>query len=71
MESNCVFILIPLLFRYRRGRMRVLSSACKTGEADFADWMSLLPSNLMRQSALTQKPSVQIPKVFHQHEKVE
>ena len=68
---NCVFILLSLLFPHRCGRTRVLISACETGEADFTDLLFLLPSNLMRKSTLMQKPSAQIPKVFHQHEKVD
>ena len=32
-----------------RGRTRALSSACKINQADFIDYMSFLPSNLMQE----------------------
>ena len=39
--------------------------AYKSDRADFSDWMSFLPSNLMEEITLIQKPLAQIPKVFH------
>ena len=44
-----MFLLGPLLFPSKRGRTRVLSSECKTDQADFSDWMSFLQSNLMEE----------------------
>ena len=44
-----VFILRLSLFPYKGVRVRVLSSAFKTDQADFSDWMSFLPSNLMKE----------------------
>ena len=38
-----VLVLRSLLFP----STRTLSSDCKTGQADFTDWVSFLPSNLM------------------------
>ena len=43
----CVRFLRPLLFPYGEVRTLALSSACKTDQADFADLMSFLPSNLL------------------------
>ena len=43
----CVFVLRPLLFPSRRGRMRALSSAYNTDRAEITDWMPFLPTNLM------------------------
>ena len=45
----CLFVQRPLLFPYNGGRMRVLSSISKADQADFTDWMSFLPSNLMEE----------------------
>ena len=58
-------LLGPLLFPSKRGRTRVLSSECKTDQADFPDWMSFLPSNLMEEinpipEALTNKSFLSI-----------
>ena len=44
-----VFVLCPLLFPYREGRTRALSSACKTNRADSTDWMPFLPSNFIEE----------------------
>ena len=44
----CVFVLNPLIFPYRGNRTWALSSACKTDQGDFTDWMPFLPSNLMK-----------------------
>ena len=63
----CVFDLYPLLFPYRRGRTQTSSSACKTDQADFIDWMVLLPSNIMEDINPSRKLSPQIPRTFHQH----
>ena len=58
-------LLGPLLFPSKRGRTRVLSSECKIDQADFPDWMSFLPSNLMEEintirEALTNKSFLSI-----------
>ena len=58
-------LLGPSLFPSKRGRTRVLSSECKTDQADFPDWMSFLPSNLMEEinpirEALTNKSFLSI-----------
>ena len=45
----CVFVLHPLLLPYKGGRSGALNSACKTGQADFTDWMYFLPSSLMEE----------------------
>ena len=45
----CVFVLRLLLFPYRGGRTRALSSAYKSDQVDFTDWMSFLTSNLMEE----------------------
>ena len=47
-ESVCI-CLSPLLFPFRGGRPGALSSAYKADCADFTDWMSLLPSNIMEE----------------------
>ena len=47
-----VFALRPLLFLYRGGRSRALSSACKSDQVDFTDWMSFLTPNLMEEIIL-------------------
>ena len=36
----CLFVLHPLLFPYRGSGTRFLSSASKTDQANFTDWMS-------------------------------
>ena len=43
----CVFVLRPVLLSYRGDRTRAISSACKSDQADFTDWMSFLTSNPM------------------------
>ena len=63
--SVCVFILHPLLFPYRGARTWVLSSPCKTDWADFIDWMSFLPSNLIEEINHDAEPLSQIPKAFN------
>ena len=47
-----VFILRPLFFPAKGGRMRVLSSVCQITQADFTDSKSFLIYNLMEKSAL-------------------
>ena len=47
-EFVCI-CLSPLLFPFRGGRPGALSSAYKADCADFTDWMSLLPSNIMEE----------------------
>lgn len=66
----CVFVLCPLLFRYREGRMRALSSACKTDRYEFTERKPFLPSRYLEESAQMHKPSAQIPKVFISVEKL-
>ena len=44
-----VFVLCPLLFTSRRGRMWALSTKCKNDDADSIDWMSSLWSNFMEE----------------------
>ena len=66
----CVFILRPLLFRYRGGRMRGLSSACKTDRYEFTERKPFLPSHYLEESAQMHKLSAQIPKVFISVEKL-
>ena len=61
-----VFILCPLLFLLRGGRLWHLSSKSKINQADFTDRMSLRPSTLHRKSAPIQTLSLQISKAFHQ-----
>ena len=39
------FVLPPLLFLCRGGIVWALSSACKTDQVDFTDWMSFLNSS--------------------------
>ena len=51
--------------------MRALTSAYKTDQADFTDWISFVPSNLTEEISPNKEASTQIPKVFHQHEKSE
>ena len=41
------FFIIPL--PSRGGGIQALSSACKTAQTDFTDWMPFLPSNLMEE----------------------
>ena len=43
----CVFVLRPVLLSYRGGRTQALSSAWKSDQGDFTDWMSFLTSNPM------------------------
>lgn len=45
----CVFVLRPLLFLFKWGRMKALGSAHKTDQVDFTDWMLFLPSNQMEE----------------------
>ena len=48
-----VFLLLTLskllVFPFRRGGTRALSSACKTDQVDFTYWMSFLPYNIMEE----------------------
>lgn len=48
----CEFILHPLLLPSKEGRMQALSSECKFHRANFAHWMSFLPSDHMEQISL-------------------
>ena len=41
--------LRPLSFHYKWAKVRDLSSACQTDQADFTDWMSFILSNLMEE----------------------
>lgn len=43
-----VLVLHPLLFPYRGGRVQALYSEYNIDQADFADWILFLPSNLKR-----------------------
>ena len=43
----CVFVLCLLLLPSREGRTLALKSESKIDQADFTDWMSFLPSDLM------------------------
>ena len=45
--SVYVFVLCLLLLPSREGRTLALKSECKIDQADFTDWMSFLPSDLM------------------------
>ena len=45
----CLCMFSRLLFPYRGGMARVLSSACKDDRADFTDWMSFLQSNVINE----------------------
>ena len=70
----CLFYIIYyflVIIQLKRGRTQALSSTYKTDQAAFTDWMSFLPSNLIRKSALIQKSFMQLPKAFHQHGKAE
>ena len=51
--SECVHVFISclLLFSSRVGRTRALRSECKIDRADFTDWMSFLPSNLVEKTS--------------------
>ena len=61
----CAFVLsfnICLL----RGKTRAINSPCKTGRAEFTDWMYFLQSDLMEE--INHNPEAL---TFHQHESVE
>ena len=45
----CVFVLRLLLLPSREGRTLALRSECKIDQADFTDWMSFLPSDLIEE----------------------
>lgn len=47
--SDCEFVLRPLLFSSRGDETFLLSSECKTEQANFTDRMSFLLSNLMEE----------------------
>ena len=47
----CVYNLRPSLFPSWGGRARFLSSECKTGQADFTDWISFLPTNFIEETS--------------------
>ena len=51
----CVFTLRPFLFPYGEVKTQYLSSARKTDQADFTDWMSFLPFNFMEKISPKQK----------------
>ena len=44
-SNICMFVLCPLLFLYRVGKMQALIYACKIDQA----WMTIPPSNLMEE----------------------
>ena len=44
-----VCVYSPYYSPYRGVRTRILSSACKTDQAEFTDWMYFLPFNLIRE----------------------
>ena len=60
------FVSRSLLFPHRVGRTEALSSACKTDQADFTDWMSFLTSNLIKEINPTEVLSKNTS-VFHQN----
>lgn len=47
----CMLTLCPYLFSNGRGRTSSLSSAFKTNQTDFTDWMSYLSSNVMEKTS--------------------
>ena len=61
------FVLRRLSFSYKRRRTPTLSPECKFDEADFTDWMSVPPSNLLDDTSSKSDVSAQIQKSFHQY----
>ena len=49
-----LFVLHSLVFPHGGGRTQALSATCKTDRADFTNWMSFLPSNVIEEISLTQ-----------------
>ena len=52
--EQCVDLCSFYIFSYshRSGRIRALSSACKTDRADITNWISFLPSNFIVEISL-------------------
>ena len=48
----CLFVLHSSLLPHSGGRTKALISACKIDQADFTDWVSILPSNLVEEISL-------------------
>ena len=62
----CKFVLHPLLFPSRGRRTGALYSKCKTNQVTFRVGYLYYCLISWRKSALIQKPSVELPKTFHQ-----
>ena len=66
MHKQACVCFTSFCYSARGGRSRFLSSACKTEQADFIDWMSFLPTNPKEETS-PNTAAAQIPKAFHQH----
>ena len=63
-----VFVLPPLSSLCRGGRVWALSSACKTDQDDFTDWMSFQNSNLVEKISPSSKLILEITALSSLHD---